>query len=613
MPIRIIIISLLLFISFSSNAEYQPAMSYETYIETLTVNKDASVVQIIEGVSLIETQRGVEEEGQQSFIFNSKLEKAQILEAYTLQPDGRKIKVPKTGIRVQDDSASGSAPMFTETKRMVIIYPEVKIGSKLYYKFKSFQHTPEFKGQFFTSHFFSPHYRFKNFVVDFRIHKDLPIQFDTKGMSGGLVDQQNQFNHYEYKFNQSKVLPVEPEQVDSEDFAPYFTASTFKDQIDLGKAYQKGLEGKTVVTPSIQNLADRLTEGLKDDPSRAKALHNWVSQNIRYVAVYLGNGGVVPHDAETILKNLYGDCKDHAVLLEALLKAKGIASSHALINSGNAFSLPKLAVMRPQNHVINYIPSLDIYLDSTAQFAPYGSLPVSDMDKPVILTALNKIGHTPRMSSKESLISNNVDITINEDGTMKGVSNSTAKGSSEVDYRSIRANNKDLDELYVVKRRLASANESGFGEIKTTDPLDLSKPFSEKTSFTLDATSNFPGPGAMQVPQGLSFNLLFKISKLKPLEKLNFPSVCYGSTIEDRYIVTFPKNIKITRIPENTNFQTSNLKYKSSYKKERNKIYILKHYEESHPKGVCGNDENEQHKALYKVMQRDFRSQIFYE
>ncbi len=46
------------------------------------------------------------------------------------------------------------------------------------------------------------------------------------------------------------------------------------------------------------------------------------AQNIRYVAVYLGNGGLEPNSAQSILDNHYGDCKDHVTILEALLAAK---------------------------------------------------------------------------------------------------------------------------------------------------------------------------------------------------------------------------------------------------------------------------------------------------
>ncbi len=70
-------------------------------------------------------------------------------------------------------------------------------------------------------------------------------------------------------------------------------------------------------------------------------LSDWVRKNIRYVAVYVGAGGVVPHSAQAVLDNRYGDCKDHVALLEALLKAVAIESSPALINAGNAYVLPR--------------------------------------------------------------------------------------------------------------------------------------------------------------------------------------------------------------------------------------------------------------------------------
>jgi transglutaminase-like putative cysteine protease len=66
----------------------------------------------------------------------------------------------------------------------------------------------------------------------------------------------------------------------------------------------------------------------------------WVSKNIRYVAIDIGNSGIVPHDADSVLANAYGDCKDHAVLYSALLKAKGIQSETVLINLGEAYTLP---------------------------------------------------------------------------------------------------------------------------------------------------------------------------------------------------------------------------------------------------------------------------------
>ena len=79
-----------------------------------------------------------------------------------------------------------------------------------------------------------------------------------------------------------------------------------------------------------------------------------------------------------------GDCKDHTTLLQALLAVKGIASTPVLINSGDAYTLPEVPAVDIFNHVINYVPSLDLYADSTARYTSFGLLPFDDSGKPVI-------------------------------------------------------------------------------------------------------------------------------------------------------------------------------------------------------------------------------------
>src|SRR5438445_1398884 len=95
--------------------------------------------------------------------------------------------------------------------------------------------------------------------------------------------------------------------------AAYILASSFKDYGELAAAYKARARDKSVVTPEIQKLADELTAGLSDKREQTKRLYQWVARNVRYVAMALGDGGYVPHDAASVLANRYGDCKDHVV------------------------------------------------------------------------------------------------------------------------------------------------------------------------------------------------------------------------------------------------------------------------------------------------------------
>ena len=610
--LKLILLIIFLYSPYA-HAEYKPSISDELTKETITVNANGSSVIVYENITLIETQSGVEDDSQQDLEYNSKTETLQILEAYTLQTDGKKIQVPKDGIRTTGDTASGGSPKFSETRHKVVIYPDVKVGSRLYIKYRNVEHTPRFKGQFSTARFFSPHYVYKDFEINLIVNKKLPVQVDTKGMDGGLVKETKEQKIYHYTFKQDSVLPPEEGQTAITDYAPYFTASSFKDHIALGQAYQAGAISKTKITPEIQALADHLTVGITDEKSQVDVLYQWVSKHIRYVAVYLGNGGVVPHSAQSIYSNRYGDCKDHAVLLETLLKAKGIVSSQVLISSGEAFTLPKLAVQTPINHVINYIPSLDVYLDATAQFAPYGTLPMSDMDKPVVLTALNRMGQTPAMKAEDNLIATKVDIVINDDGSMSGISHSYMTGSVGISYRAAQAASADYEDDLLVKYRLKPEGETGLGKITTSDPFNLAKPFEENATFTLDPIANFPGPGAMKIPVGVTQGELTSLGRSKPKDNAKFPIACYSNTMQESYSLTFPTSTHITRIPTDVNYEDASISYQATYRLNGNKVEVFRRYQSENPNHVCGAERSARKLAFFKVLQRDLKGQVFYD
>ena len=87
------------FYSSYAHAEYKPSISDELTKETITVNANGSSVSIYENITMIETQSGVEDDSQQDLEYNSKTETLQILEAYTLQTDGKKINNKRGFIR----------------------------------------------------------------------------------------------------------------------------------------------------------------------------------------------------------------------------------------------------------------------------------------------------------------------------------------------------------------------------------------------------------------------------------------------------------------------------------------------------------------------------------
>lgn len=595
------------------NAEYKFPLSVGVNKDAYLVNADGTYVNTSENRWKVETQKGIDDLSTDNISYTKGQETVEILEAYTIQPDGQKIKVTKEAIKTTDDGVNTGTTGFNETKNKTIIYPNVKIGSVLYYKSITKNYKPTFAGHFLFTKHFSPHLKYDQQIFTFEVSDKLPLKFATKGVRGGLVKTANHKKYYVFTFKQETASPIEDVEVDYDDFSPYIIATTFKDFIDYGDAYEKGAADKVEITQEIKALANKLTLGMTDEKAQAEVLYRWVSQNIRYVQIYLVDGGFVPHKASDILKKQYGDCKDHTVLLAALLKAKGILSSPALINLGDNYALPKLATTSPFNHVINYIPSLDIYLDSTSQFAPYGTLPFEAMDKPVILTALGKLGRTPTAKSHENTITSNAVIRIKPDGSMVGTANSTATGYLGYDFRNIANHDEGKDDIDLVTARLRSRGETGTGKVTASNPTDLKIPFVENTRFELDPTSNFPGPGAMRIPAGIVLANILGLAEQKPITNIKYPSMCYSKIVFENYTLKFPSNTKITRIPSDINYHEGPFKYQVTYQLNKDELKVKRMYESNHKASVCGSNFSKSRMAFFKVLQRDTRSQVFYD
>ncbi len=140
---------------------------------------------------------------------------------------------------------------------------------------------------------------------------------------------------------------------------PVLYVSTYPDMIAVGKAYANAASPMAKITDRIRALADDVTKGQTDEAAKVRALDHWVAKNIRYVSVTLGHGGLIPHPADQVLENRYGDCKDHAILMQALLAAVGIQSSTALVNSRRClYARPRSGASAHPIHAITYVPSL---------------------------------------------------------------------------------------------------------------------------------------------------------------------------------------------------------------------------------------------------------------
>jgi len=609
-PVAFLVLALLY--SPPAIAQFKPAFTVVKSVDLIDLKADGKYAQISERLFRVDTLKGINQMGEQRIDYNEKMESIELLEAYTLLPDGTKIDVTDDKIKRLDGDGSEE---YSDGKVLAIIFPKVDVGSMLYYKTRSYQHTPYFPHHFFWYEHYSPHIAYENADVQLLQAPGIKMHFDSDRATGGTVELQPDDPpgsvRYRFTFKQDKVYPPESGQSALTDFAPYVAFSTFSNYAEFANSYQIRAKPMAEVTPAIAALAKELTIGVKDDSAKVRKLYDWVSKNIRYVAVYVAEGGFVPHPAQSTLDNRYGDCKDHVTLLEALLSAVGIESTTALVNSGDALRIPKLAISAPFNHAITYIPKLDLYLDSTSRFAPMGTLPDSVTAKPTLLTASGTKGYTPMNSWRKDYHHAIVKMALQKDGSVKGQSTWITHGVPEIAARAYQFGYKDRDTLDVINAILARGQETGRGEFLNNDPMDREEPWKIETIFSLDPIVNVPGPSAMTIPYGLMTDQFRRMASYVPPATRMFPAICSSLGFKHSLTLSFPRGMQVRRIPPNVKSVNGAYHYSASYKLLGQNLSVERSYASKRDLPTCSSRDDEDWNAFRAIIQRDLRGQVF--
>ena len=565
----------------------------------------------------INTDQGVKERGQLQMPYSTKLQEIKIIKAYTITPDGRRIDVKPEAIREQQSPVSAGAPMFDDQKVKVIIFPAVAIGSRLGIHTQKIQKIPLFKGYFYDLEAAWPNSEFKSFEISVRAPRAMKLQVAANKMNGGEISPPGSEQQV-WKWTQENTPAVATEiaATSPHERIPHVAMTNFASYADAAKAYLARAQAKSAVTPGIQKLADEITLGLTDRRQQAQSLYHWVNHNIRYVAIFLGFGGVVPHDAQAIADVRYGDCKDKTTLLQALLAAKGITSSTALINATDVYWIPAIAMPTTAfNHAITYIPEFDLFLDATPGKAMFGVLapPLLGKTALVIQNANGEpeLKQVP-MSAQSTGINILTKLELNAQGDIQGQTQIESAGPLDLMTRMILRSIPPGVEPQLASQMLSMSGHNGSGTLVHEGEDDTSKPFKFKTEFKLPGYAQLPGPGAMLLPAGLNgfFNIASILSTFSP-EQRKLPMTIMNGTIREEIQMVVPAGME-AKLPAPTMLKTPLASYESRFNQQGQSVVLQRELVVHAPSPVLQPTDYPQMHQMTNAITRSLRSQILY-
>jgi transglutaminase-like putative cysteine protease len=148
---------------------------------------------------------------------------------------------------------------------------------------------------------------------------------------------------------------------------------------DVAHWYAGLARPQEVASPFVAARVDSVVRGALTRGDTIRAVHRWVAQDIRYVAIALGLSGYQPRKPEQVIRTGFGDCKDKATLFVSALRHLGIDAFPVLLNSSGGVrrELPSIDQFDHEIAAVTRGKGYE-FVDLTANVVPYGELPYGE-------------------------------------------------------------------------------------------------------------------------------------------------------------------------------------------------------------------------------------------
>ena len=536
----------------------------ERDVHLFTIQKDGSVEEHDDTVMRANTTSGVDDIAQRYVWFNKDIEQVQLLAAATIDPAGVVHPVGPEAIRDVQEPRSAGAPSFEDGVLRTVIFPGVEPGSRVHLAFRKTRSKPLQAGTF--AYLVEPTrepVELQRLIFD--LPADVPLYADARGYVAVPPVTANGRTRYEFDYRHGPYAPLEAGSVGYANWGDRLMVSTVPDFANFAARYRGPAVDATIGDPAIVRLAQALTAGTSDPRVQAQLLYDWMRLNIRYVALFLGETAAIPHRAADILRNRYGDCKDHVALYGALLAALGIRSEAVLLNLGPYYSLPDVPGYGSSaiNHAIIWIPELSTFADTTAGGTAFGFLPPSVMDRPVLLVGEGVLSRTPATQLRER--SARVQIDIDESGAANYAYRAEDVGfTAEIERNTFRRSTRQRAQQ-IAANRLLQTGLYGTAQLRTADLAATTGPFATSMQGKVEHFVWTDGTTAIPALTSFSGGMGSQVQAWLAEPVRTQPWTCVGADFDETLEMTLPRFVRVTDVPTDTAVQDRFLTFSSSY------------------------------------------------
>ncbi|WP_088580645.1 DUF3857 domain-containing transglutaminase family protein [Burkholderia ubonensis] len=588
-----------------------PPTTLERDVHEFVIQRDGSLEEHDDATLRANNANGIDAIAQRYVWFDKDLERVELLAAQTIDRDGVAHPVGPDAIRDVQEPRSAGAPTFQDGVLRTVVFPGVEAGSRTRVAFRKVRTRPLNPGYF--GYFVEPSrdpVDYQRLVFD--VPADMPLHADARGYVALPPVTANGRTRYVFEYRHGPYDRIELGAVGYPTDGDRLMVSTLPDYAAFAARYRNAAVDPSADDPAVAQLARALTANAPDPHDKARILYDWVRANVRYVALFLGETAAAPHRVTDILRNRYGDCKDHVALFGALLAAVGIRSEPVLLNLGAVYTLPSVPGYGggAVNHAITWLPDLGLYADTTTGGIAFGYLPPIVMDRPALLVDTGVLARTPATQPRTRTARLAIDAArldaqryqsyVEDDGW-------TAELERNVFRRATRERVRQL-----AVERLRQSGLRGTADLVTTDLAATAGPFGVTMTGTLDHAVWPDGTTAVPALSSPTGGIATQVQGWLAEPVRTQAWVCIGGAFDETAQIALPANVAVTDVPADTEVRDRFVDFASHYVFDASArvVQITRRLRADFGRQVCTPDDYAAMRASLERIERDTQAQI---
>jgi Domain of Unknown Function with PDB structure (DUF3857)/Transglutaminase-like superfamily len=378
--------------------------------------------------------------------------------------------------------------------------------------------------------------------------------------------------------------------------APNIPGATVGTWQSIGEWYQTLSKDRLVATPEIAAKAKELVGDKTDFYDKTEAIAEFVQKQVRYFVIEMGIGGYQPHYAGDIFRNRYGDCKDKATLLTAMLSTVGVHGALVMVDHRRGVVDPDVpsivgdhmiaAIEVPKGYNSAKLRSVVtaktgrryLIFDPTWEKTAFGQLEHNLQGGYGVLMEGpdSQIIQFPVLPPDLNTIRRTASFQLQPDGSLKGIVTEKRFGDVSEDHRYLYTMSDAKQQTQYLDRSLGQDFTSfTVTDFKVQNADALNKDLTTSYSFTADRFAKSMGPLLMVRPRVLGSEELEADHKKRKDVPINLDETMQE---QDDYTIELPAGFAIDEIPDPIKLDLGFASYESASTVKDNVLHYTRTY-----------------------------------